>query len=369
MVESKDKMSVQLTENQKHVRRRLEPLRMEAKLHTTVGDVASSRIRVSVVEAYGLRYRGGTLVDSGMDWTCGGKKPYLANRFVEEIVRLSQLRHPNLVMLYGVVMDGSSLTLAADPPAASLDEYLLRYGSIPEFVKVSILLDAARGLLYLHKQKPAIAHTRVSTKSVYVSPSATARIGDVGVAGALGGECADFGRVPPQVFVKILETGTKRTDVQVDVPAFGNVVVHTACQQPWLDPPGHTGLSPHLHTLSTNHHPLYSLAYHCLLGGIQLPSQQHVPQVDMDYVVQSLQHAASKNPPPFPNSIQLYQSLAAADKISSNTTSCFSHENGIHHQNDGGIPLPSGGHKLCNVSGYNMYHLARNTNSLTDIGS
>ena len=348
-------MSEQLRENQKHVRRRLGPLRMEAKLHTTVGDVASSRIRASVVEAFGVRYRGGTLVDLGMDWTCGGKKPYLANRFVEEVVRLSQLRHPNLVMLYGVVTDGPSLTLATDPPATSLDECLRRYEAIPEFVKVSILLDVARGLLYLHEQKPTIAHTRVSTRSVYVSPSTSAKIGDVGVAGALSGECADYGIMPPQAFVKILETGTKCTDVQVDVPAFGNVVVHTVCQQPWLDPPGHTGLSPHLHTISK--HPLYSLAYHCLLGGVQLNTHQQVPRVDMNYAVQSLQHAASKNTPPFPNTLELYQSLAAMERGSNNatttTTSSMSRENGVpvsHCRNGGDIPPPGSGHKICNVS-------------------
>ena len=347
-------MSEQLRESQKHVRRRLGPLRMEAKLHTTVGYVASSRIRASVVEAFGVRYRGGTLVDSGMDWTCGGKKPYLANRFVEEVVRLSQLRHPNLVMLYGVVTDGPSLTLAMDPPAASLDECLRRHKAIPEFVKVSILLDVARGLLYLHEQKPAVAHTRVSTRSVYVSPSTSAKIGDVGVAGALSGECADYGIMPPQAFVKILETGTKCTDVQVDVPAFGNVVVHTVCQQPWLDPPGHTGLSPHLHTMSK--HPLYSLAYHCLLGGVQLNTHQQVPRVDMNYAVQSLQHAASKNTPPFPNTLELYQSLAAMERGSNNvttTTSSMSLENGVpasHCRNGGDIPPPGSGHKTCNVS-------------------
>ena len=317
-----------------------------------------SRVRVSVVAAFGVEYRGATLEDSGMDWSCGGKKPYLANRFVEEVVRLSQLRHPNLVALYGVVTDGPSLTLATDLPAASLDECLRRYESLPEFVKVSVLLDAALGLLYLHGQKPAVAHTRVSTRSVYVSPSMSAKIGDVGVAGALSEPAANIssGRMPPAAFVKILETGTKCADVQVDVPAFGNVVVHTACQQPWLDPPGHTGLSPHLHTMSTSRHPLYSLAYHCLLGGVRLSSQQQVPRVGMDYAVQFLQRAASNNPPPFPNTLELYWSLVEARRSSvelRNRPSSQPRENGVlasHQMNGGDIPLPGSGHKICNVS-------------------
>ena len=314
-----------LTENHKHVRRRLEPLRLPAAkpplppANSHVDEKPT--IFVSVVEAFGVRYRGGTLFDAGMDWSCGGKKSYLANRFVEECVRLSQLRHPNVVMLYGIVMDGPSLTLAMELPAASLDDLLRHYEAIPEFMKTAILLDAARGLLYLHKQKPAIAHTRVSTRSVYVSPSMCAKLGDVGVAGALCESTAESvpsddataGKMPPQAFIKILETGTKRLDVQVDVPAFGNVIVHTLCQRRWLDPPGHTSLSPYLHTVKT-HHPLYSLAYHCLLGGVQLSDQKLVPLVDMDYAVQCLQHAASNNPSPFTNTLELLQVLRAVER-------------------------------------------------------
>ena len=355
-------MSVHLTENQKHVRRRLEPLRMPAESTVVQYGKGSARIRTSVVEAFGVRYRGGTLVDSGMDWTCGGKKPYLANRFVEEIVRLSQLRHPNLAAFYGVATDALSLTIAADVPAPSLDELLRRYETVPEFVKVSVLLDAARGLLYLHRQKPAVAHTRLSTHAIYVSPSMSAKLGDVGVAGLLcgaGGRSSATsgggdGRMPPQALVDILETGNRGwSDVQVDLPAFGNVVVHTACQKAWLDPPGHTSLSPHLHTMSTLRHPLYSLAYHCLLGGVHISPHQQVPRVDIDYTVRFLRHAASNNPPPFPNTLELYHSLVQVERGSTEPTgtpSSLPHESGIMVHNGGHIPPSGGGRKICNVS-------------------
>lgn len=336
---------------------------------TVVRRPGSSRIRVSAVEALGVRYHGGTFVDSDMDWTCGGKKPYLANRFVEDVIRLSQLRHPNVVVLYGVVTDGPSVTLVTDLPAASLDECLRRYDVIPEFVKVSVLLDSARGLLYLHSQKPAIAHTRLSTRSIFLSPSSMrAKIGDVGVAGALaasvngdsdGGGALDE-RIPSKRFVEILETGTKRTDVHVDVPAFGNVVVHTACQQPWLDPPGHTSLSPHLQTMFTNRHPLYSLAYHCLLGGVQLSLQQEVPPVGIDYAVQFLQKTADKNPPPYPDTVELYQKISEIHGNQRNeqrmTPSPLPRENGIpdsHNFTGNDSHLPSCGQKICNVSSLN----------------
>lgn len=350
-----------LTENHKHVRRRLEPLRL------ATGKLSSPppqshvqempRICVSVVEAFGVQYRGGTIFDAGMDWTCGGKKSYLANRFVEECVRLSQLRHPNVVMLYGIVMDGPSLTLAMELPAANLDEILCHYNYIPEFMKTSMLLDAARGLLYLHKQKPTVAHNRVSTRAVYVSPSMSAKIGDVGVAGALCESTAEnsatVGKMPPQALIKILETGTKYADTQVDVPAFGNVIVHTLCQRRWLDPPGHTALSPYLHTVPI-HHPLYSLAYHCLLGGIQMSIQKPIPQVDMEYVVQCLQRAANDNPMPFTNTLELLQTLSLevqrnGKHLKKNSTSMHQHNSSIHHGQDSTLPV-SDVHKNFNVS-------------------
>ena len=358
------------TENHKHVRRRLEPLRMAVWPPVSAATPRANngpRVCVTVVEAFGVRYRGRMIFDAAMDWSCGGKKPYLANRFVEECVRLSQLRHPNLTMLYGIVMDGPSLTLATDLPVMSLDECLCRYKSIPEFMKSSILLDAACGLLYLHKRSPPIAHTRVSTRSVYVTSSMSAKIGDVGVAGALGEAAADGddarhtapsnARMPPQTFVKILETGTKCTDTAVDVPAFGNVIVHTTCQRRWLDPPGHTAVSPYLHTMPV-HHPLYSPAYHCLLGGTQYNVYKQVPQVDMDYVVQCLQVIVRNDPSPFHNTLELFQALTTEQAIKQPhdnlTTSPHQHNNfplQEHPPQDSHIPIPS--HTVsqkCNVS-------------------
>lgn len=306
------------TENHKHIRRRLEPLRIAVTtVSTTTSRVNGPRVCLSIVEAHGVQYRGGTIFDGGMDWSYGGKRPYLANRFVEECVRLSQLRHPNLATFYGVAIDRPSLTLVTDLPATTLDECLCRYRTIPEFIKTSILLDAARGLLYLHKQNPAIAHTGVSTRSIYLSSSMRAMVGDVGVAGALGRSAASDvtpavnGKMPPKIFVNILETGTKCTDTKVDIPAFGNVIAHTVQQQQWLHPPGFTAVSPNLQAMPVRH-PLYPLAYQCLQGKLDAHKQASRP--DMDYVVQCLQHAARNNPLPFHNTLELFQALVAVEQ-------------------------------------------------------
>ena len=330
------------TEYHKHIRRRLEPLRLAARPPATSHGL---RIAVTAVDAFGVQHRGGTLFDAGMDWSCVRKKAYLANRFVEECVRLNQLRHPNVVMLYGIVIDGPSITLATELPAASLDECLSRYEAIPEFIETSILLDASCGLLYLHKQKPPIAHTRVSTKSVYLSsPGMRAKIGDVGVAGALAEDVARDvdSRMPPQTFIKILETGTKCTDVQMDISAFGNVIVHTVCHKQWFDRPGHTAVTSHMHAMPYQH-PLYSLAYHCLLGGVQLNAQKQVPRIDIDYVVQCLQHVAKNHPPPFRTTLELYHTLAAVERNAHSDSSFPGQE-----QQNGHNSVPSASHNVSN---------------------
>lgn len=345
------------TENHKHIRRRLEPLRIAVTtVSTTTSRVNGPRVCLSVVEAHGVQYRGGMIFDGGMDWSCGGKRPYLANRFVEECVRLSQLRHPNLAMFYGIEIDRPSLTLVTDLPAASLDECLCRYEAIPEFLKTSILLDAARGLLYLHKQNPSIAHTGISTRSIYLSSSMRAQVGDVGVAGALGESATNdvasavSGKMPPRMFVSLLERGTKCTDTQVDIPAFGNVIVHTIQQQQWLHPPGYTAVSPHFKAMPV-HHPLHSLTYQCLQGMVYLDIQKQASQPDMDHVVQYLQHAARKNPLPFHNTLELFQAVEQnAKQLHSNPITSL-----CELPLQDGIPVP--GHKVCNVrSACDMYN-------------
>ena len=300
------------TEYQRHVRRRLEPLRIAARA-VQVGSSTpppGGRGSVVVVESYGVSYQGVMLRDAGMDWSCGGQKPYLVNRFVEECIRLSQLRHPNLAAFYGVAFDSASLTLVMDLPSETLDECLLRYQAIPEFAKVSILLDAARGLLYLHSRQPPIAHANLSTKSVLLFSSMRAKIGDVGVAGSLGEHAEPaHGRWPPGPFVNVLEKGTKHSDPYIDIPAFGNVVVHTVQQQSWLAPSGHTSPSPHLQNMSG--HPLFSLASHCLQSSAHA---QQVPQADINYVVQYLEQASHAHPPLFHNTLELYQSLMKVEE-------------------------------------------------------
>lgn len=300
------------TEYQRHVRRRLEPLRIAARAVQGGSSTPppDGRGSVVVVESRGVQYQGVTLHDAGMDWSCGGQKPYLANRFVEECIRLSQLRHPNLAAFYGVAFDGASLTLVMGLPSETLDECLLRYQAIPEFAKVSILLDAARGLLYLHSQQPPIAHANLSTKSVLLFSSMRAKIGDVGVAGSLGERAEPArGRWPPGQFVNALERGTRHSDPHIDIPAFGNVVVHTVQQQSWLAPPGHTSPSPHLQNMSG--HPLFPLATQCLQSSAHA---QQVPRADINYVVQYLEQASHANPPPFHNPLELYQSLMKVEE-------------------------------------------------------
>ena len=303
------------SEYQKQVRRRLEPLRMAvgpglvgSSPHSTGS--GGDRSTATVVEAGGVRYRGLTLCDAGMDWSCGGQKAYLANRFVEECIQLSRLRHPNVAILYGVAFDvgGTSLTLVTDLPSMTLDECLCRNTVVPEFTKISILLDASRGLFYLHSQRPPIVHRRVSTKSVFLFPSMRAKIGDVGVAGSLSErELLQSGatqerRLPPAPLVNTLEKGAAQDDPRVDITAFGNVIVRTVNQQKWISPAEHVLPVPCLQKMTR--HPLYPLASVCLQN-----SEQCSSQVDINYVVQFLAQANLTNPQPFDNVLEMYQSI------------------------------------------------------------
>ena len=53
-------------------------------------------------------------------------------------------------------------------------------------IKISLMLDVANGLLYLHSQNPPIIHRDLSAANVLVSVDLRGRIADLGVAKLLG---------------------------------------------------------------------------------------------------------------------------------------------------------------------------------------
>ena len=72
---------------------------------------------------------------------------------------ISKLRHPNIVLCVGYMEKGDQLYIITEKLECSL-KTLLQTGTdtIPFKEMLSMAIDIARGMLYLHSQKPKIVH-------------------------------------------------------------------------------------------------------------------------------------------------------------------------------------------------------------------
>ena len=106
----------------------------------------------------------------------------IASRVCGELIMMTQLHHPNIVQCKGVsLLKNQRLpVLLMERMMISLHAYLLRLDNYLVKRKVSILLDTASGLDYLHSHTPAIIHRDLTAKNVLLNSELKAKIADFG---------------------------------------------------------------------------------------------------------------------------------------------------------------------------------------------
>ena len=110
------------------------------------------------------------------------------SRFVEECRIMTSVRHPNIVQFLGLHIFPNSIhpTLVMEKLAMSLEdlrnEANERREGIPLSLKVSILSDTAKGLVYLHNHKPQIIHRDLTSRNILLTLAMQAKITDLGNA-------------------------------------------------------------------------------------------------------------------------------------------------------------------------------------------
>ena len=167
----------------------------------------------------------------------------IREKFREECVILSKLRHPHVVHFVGVRCgrNPSDLSLVMEclhtDLAKFLDEHQEKGVVIPLSIKLSILLDVSYGLLYLHMLTPAIIHRDLSANNILLTADGLqAKIADLGVSKLLDLQTqtkiaqtkvpGSQNYMPPEALTENPEYGLK-----LDIFSFGHLMLYTATQE------------------------------------------------------------------------------------------------------------------------------------------
>ena len=167
----------------------------------------------------------------------------IADRVCGELIMMTQLHHPNIIQCKGMslLVDQPLPVLLMERLMSSLHAYLLHpdNSNLPVERKVSILLDTASGLDYLHSHTPAIIHRDLTAKNVLLDSELRAKIADFGNSRImdLDPDCS------PETMTSLPGTleymppeavgGTSVTyDPSLDVFSFGHLSLFTITQTP-----------------------------------------------------------------------------------------------------------------------------------------
>ena len=162
----------------------------------------------------------------------------MVEMFVRECQLMSGLRHPNITQFLGLCfLPNCQLPiLVMEKLNGSLDCLLESTPGIPLALKLSILEDVAKGLLYLHQHSPQIIHRDLTARNVLLTSSFVAKIIDFGnsrfvnfqsgkVAKTLTRFPGTLDYMPPEARKKIARYGPS-----LDIFSFGHLALFVGLQ-------------------------------------------------------------------------------------------------------------------------------------------
>ena len=110
----------------------------------------------------------------------------IKEKFREECLLLSKLKHPNIVQFLGVYNDKNDCMLVMEfmpmDLAKCLDTCMKQKYLIPFPIKLSILQDVTNGLRHLHSLAPPIIHRDLTAANILLTSDMRAKIADLGVS-------------------------------------------------------------------------------------------------------------------------------------------------------------------------------------------
>ncbi|WAQ92063.1 hypothetical protein PtA15_15A459 [Puccinia triticina] len=108
----------------------------------------------------------------------------LTDMDIKELGLLRDLRHPNIVRFIGVSIGGAIPCTIVTELCRNGDLYdYIRKIPCPSYVQIlGLMLDAARGVEYLHLRTPSIIHRDLKSPNVLITANGSAKITDFGLA-------------------------------------------------------------------------------------------------------------------------------------------------------------------------------------------
>ncbi|OWZ40976.1 TKL protein kinase [Cryptococcus neoformans c45] len=114
-------------------------------------------------------------------------RSHLSEMDIRELKLLAEFSHPNIVRFRGICIPEDSTHV----PCMLVSE-LCENGDLFDYIRnvpcptlkrlLSLMLDVARGLEYLHTRKPSIIHRDCKSSNILINRSGVAKVGDFGLA-------------------------------------------------------------------------------------------------------------------------------------------------------------------------------------------
>ncbi|ESW31163.1 hypothetical protein PHAVU_002G214900 [Phaseolus vulgaris] len=161
--------------------------------------------------------------------------------YMSEVKIISQLRHRNLVQLFGWCHQHDDLLLIYEfMESGSLDYYLFKgKGLLTWKVRYNIARGLASALLYLHEEwEDCVLHRDIKSSNVMLDSNFNAKLGDFGLARVMDhgiesqttGLAGTIGYLPPEA------TTRGKASRESDVYSFGVVALEIACGRKAIEP-------------------------------------------------------------------------------------------------------------------------------------
>ncbi|KAE9598960.1 hypothetical protein Lal_00022459 [Lupinus albus] len=148
--------------------------------------------------------------------------------FRDELALFQKIRHPNVVQFLGAVTQSSPMMIVTEYlPKGDLRAFLKRKGALKPYTAVRFALDIARGVGYLHENKPSpIIHRDLEPSNILRDDTGHLKVADLGVSKLLAVKedrpltCQDTScrYVAPEVFKQ------EEYDTKVDVFSFALIL-------------------------------------------------------------------------------------------------------------------------------------------------